>query len=47
MIGDFAVFNAHDINRLEVDLAVSWSNPKKRPIVGVKTGLCSNPFRSP
>jgi hypothetical protein len=30
VVGDLAVLDAHDVHRLEVDLAVSWSDPKKR-----------------
>ena len=33
MVGDLAALDAHHIDCLEVDLAVSWSDPKKRPFM--------------
>ena len=33
MIRDLAVLDGHDIDRLEVDLTVSWSHPKERPFM--------------
>src|SRR5215468_1730137 len=33
MIGDFSVLHTHDIDRLEMDFSVSWSEPKKGPFV--------------
>jgi hypothetical protein len=33
VVGDLAVLNAHDIDRLEMDLSVRWSHPKKRPFM--------------
>ena len=29
MVGDFSVMHTHDIDRLEMDFAVSWSDAKK------------------
>ena len=29
MVGDLAVLNAHDVDRFEMDHAVSWRNAKK------------------
>jgi hypothetical protein len=34
MIGDLAVLDPHDVDRFEVDLAVSWSDAEKRPFMG-------------
>jgi|SRR6516165_979328 len=33
MVGDFAVLHTHDVDRLEMDFSVSWSDAKKRPLV--------------
>src|SRR5215468_2175582 len=33
MVGDLAVLHTHDVNRLEMDFSVSWSNTKKGPFV--------------
>src|SRR5215472_13932728 len=33
MIGDLAVLDTHDVDRLEMDLTVSWSDTKKAPFV--------------
>ena len=33
MVGDLAVLHTHDVDRLEMDLVMGWSNAKKRPFV--------------
>jgi hypothetical protein len=39
MIGDLAVLDAHDIDRLEMDFTVRWSNAKKGPFVSTVVRL--------
>jgi hypothetical protein len=39
MVGDFAVLDTHDIDRLEVDFTVSWSDAKKGPFVSAVVRL--------
>jgi len=33
MVGDLAVLHTHNVDRLEMDLVMGWSNAKKRPFV--------------
>src|SRR5215471_2279161 len=33
MVGDLAVLDAHDVDRLEMNLAMSWSDSKKWPLM--------------
>src|SRR5215469_13676326 len=42
MVGDLAVLDTHDIDRLEMDFTVSWSDAKKVPFVSavVRLGRC-------
>ena len=39
VIGDLAVLDAHDIDRLEMDFTVSWSDAKKGPFVSAVVGF--------
>src|SRR5215510_16235781 len=39
MVSYFAVLHAHDIDRLEVNLAMSWSNAKERSFMRAVVGL--------
>src|SRR5215472_8652564 len=39
MVGDFAVLDTHDIDRLEMDFTVSWGDAKKRPFVSAVVRL--------
>jgi hypothetical protein len=39
MVGDFAVLDTHDVNRLEMDFTVSWSDAKKGPFVSAVVRL--------
>src|SRR5215469_673939 len=39
MVGDFAVLHTHDVDRLEMDLAMSWSNAKEGPSVSAVVRL--------
>jgi len=39
MVGDFAVLDTHDIDRLEMDFTVSWSDAKKGPFVSAVVRL--------
>jgi hypothetical protein len=39
MVGDFAVLDTHDIDRLEMDFTVSWSDAKKVPFVSAVVRL--------
>jgi hypothetical protein len=41
MVGDFSVLHTHDIDRLEMDFTVSWSNAKERPFVTAVVRLVS------
>src|SRR5215469_6552640 len=41
MVGDFSVLHTHDIDRLEMDFTVSWSNAKERPFVSAVVRLVS------
>src|SRR5262249_40456853 len=41
MISDPAVLDTHDVDRLEMDLTVSWSDAKKGPFVRAVVGLVS------
>src|SRR5215472_14399252 len=39
MVGDFAVLDTHDVDRLKMDFTVSWSDTKKGPFVGAVVRL--------
>ena len=39
MVGDFAVLDTHDVDRLEMDFTVSWSDAKKGPFVSAVVRL--------
>src|SRR5215469_18919063 len=39
MVGDFAVLDTHDVDRLEMDFTVSWSDAKKGPFVSAAVRL--------
>src|SRR5262249_13057392 len=39
MVGDFALLDTHDVNRLEMDFSVSWSDAKKGPFVSAVVRL--------
>src|SRR5262250_1803722 len=39
MVGDFSVLHTHDIDRLEMDVTVSWSDAKKGPFVSAVVRL--------
>src|SRR5262245_39251933 len=39
MVGDFSVLHTHDIDRLEMDFTVSWSDAKKGPFVSAVVRL--------
>jgi hypothetical protein len=39
MVGDFAVLDTHDVDRLEMDFTVSWSDAKKWPFVSAVVRL--------
>jgi len=39
MVGDFAVLDTHDVDRLEMNLAMSWSDSKKWPFVSAVVRL--------
>jgi hypothetical protein len=39
MVGDFSVLHTHDIDRLEMDFTVGWSNAKKGPFVSAAVRL--------
>jgi hypothetical protein len=39
MVGDFAMLDTHDVDRLEMDFTVSWSNAKKGPFVSAVVRL--------
>src|SRR5215470_5735056 len=39
MVGDFCMLHTHDIDRLEMDFTVSWSNAKKGPFVSAVVRL--------
>jgi|SRR5215469_2071226 hypothetical protein len=41
MVGDFSMSHTHDIDRLEMDSTVSWSNTKERPFVTAMVRLVS------
>jgi len=41
MVGDFAVVDTHDVDRLEMDFTVSWSHAKKGPVVRTVVRLVS------
>ena len=39
MVGDFAMLDTHDVDRLEMDFTVSWSDSKKGPFVSAVVRL--------
>src|SRR5215472_4356772 len=39
MVGDFSALHTHDIDRLEMDFTVSWSDPKKGSFVSAVVRL--------
>jgi hypothetical protein len=39
MVGDFSVLHTHDIDRLETDFTMSWSDAKKWPFVSAVVRL--------
>src|SRR5215470_19874763 len=39
MVGDLAVLDAHDVDRLEMNLAMSWSDSKKWPLMSAVVRL--------
>ena len=39
MVGDLAVLDAHDIDGLEVHLAVGWSDPQESPFMCAVVGF--------
>ena len=39
MVSDLAVLDAHDIDRLEMNLAMSWSDSKKWPLMSAVVRL--------
>src|SRR5215471_4123893 len=39
MVGDFAVLDTHDVDRLEMDFTVSWSDAKKGSFVSAAVRL--------
>src|SRR6516165_923330 len=39
MVGDLAVLDTHDVDRLEMNLAMSWSDPKKWPLMSAVVRL--------
>jgi hypothetical protein len=45
MVSGLAVLDLHDIYGLEMNLSMSWSDPKKRPLVRAVVGfVCCNPI---
>src|SRR6516164_2981458 len=43
MVGDLAVRDTHDVYRLEMNLAMSWSDSKKWPLMSAVVGLERSP----
>ena len=41
MVGDFAVLHTHDVDGLEMDFSVSWSDAEKRVFVSAVVRLVS------
>jgi len=41
MVGDFTVLDTHDVDRLEMDFTVSWSDAKKGSLVSAVVRLVS------
>src|SRR5215472_10648316 len=39
MVGDLAGLDTHDVDRLEMNLAMSWSDPKKWPLMSAVVRL--------
>ena len=39
MVGDLAVLDTHDVDRLEMNLAMSWSDSKKWPLMSAVVRL--------